>query len=127
MPRGVRKNSSKVITNTVQPVESSPTAPVTDNTELQDALHRAQEAETRARIAEEKLKITSNESEIPQDPMDFQTDDGKELCWNCKNHGKRSMLDKGTCFSCGFVKDKLYNGDIEAAKASARMAAGIFN
>lgn len=42
-----------------------------------------------------------------------------EVCWNCRNHDPKTSnrLDaQGNCKVCGFEKDKLYNGNIEAAK-----------
>lgn len=47
-----------------------------------------------------------------------------EACWNCKNQGQDNRLDKdGVCETCGFEKDKLYNGNIEADKAAQRVEA----
>lgn len=47
-----------------------------------------------------------------------------EVCWNCKNQGEDNRLDKdGVCPVCGFDKDKLYNGNIEADKAAQRAEA----
>lgn len=39
-----------------------------------------------------------------------------EACWNC---GK-GLDKKGVCSNCGFEKDKLYNGNLEAERARER-------
>lgn len=47
-----------------------------------------------------------------------------ERCWNCYAQDKktRNFLDKdGNCPVCGFKKDDLYNGNIEADKAAQRV------
>lgn len=47
-----------------------------------------------------------------------------ERCWNCYAQDKktRNMLDEdGVCAVCGFEKGELYNGNIEADKATQRM------
>lgn len=47
-----------------------------------------------------------------------------ERCWNCYAQDKktRNFLDEdGICAECGFEKDLLYNGNIEADKAAQRM------
>jgi hypothetical protein len=49
-----------------------------------------------------------------------------ELCWNCKNQDPETTntLDKnGNCAVCGFEKNLLYNGTIEADKAAQRVEA----
>lgn len=46
-----------------------------------------------------------------------------ELCWNCSNQGEKNVLDSdGNCEVCGFQKSQLFNGDLEAEKASKRQA-----
>lgn len=48
----------------------------------------------------------------------------KELCWNCTNHGEKNRLSlDGTCEVCGFDKNTLYNGNLEADKAAQRAEA----
>lgn len=49
-----------------------------------------------------------------------------EICWNCKNQDpqtKNRLDEDGVCDACGFEKDKLYNGNIEADKAAQRAEA----
>lgn len=48
----------------------------------------------------------------------------KERCWNCyaQDRKTKNLLDEnGECAACGFVKDLLYNGTIEADKAAQRV------
>lgn len=48
----------------------------------------------------------------------------KELCWNCTSQGEKNYLDKnGVCEVCGFDKNLLYNGDLEADKRAQRVEA----
>lgn len=49
-----------------------------------------------------------------------------EICWNCQaqdSKTKNRLDEDGTCPVCGFEKDKLYNGTIEADKAAQRVEA----
>lgn len=110
--------------NKVQPVESSNTVPtqVQDTTvedlkkQLADANDRADKAEAAAEaLKPEVVPVAPN----PTGRQEQLYEDGKELCWNCVNHGKKNILpDDGVCPECGFDKEKLYNGNIEAEKAT---------
>lgn len=141
-------------TSPVEPVQASTSAPSAppendSNPELVAALKRADEAEARAAEAEKTAEeatakvaeaeaaqkaaeaasattVATAEIAGPTAPQDQLYDkDGNELCWNCVNHGKTSQLDsQGTCEVCGFHKDKLYNGNVEAQKANERALAG---
>lgn len=49
-----------------------------------------------------------------------------EVCWNCKaqdSKTKNRLDEGGVCEVCGFEKDKLYNGNIEADKTAQRIEA----
>lgn len=46
-----------------------------------------------------------------------------EKCWNCANHDKKNYLVDGVCDTCGFDKNSLYNGNLEADKAAQRIEA----
>lgn len=42
-------------------------------------------------------------------------------CWNCANHKRKTELDQdGNCDTCGFKRNDLYNGTIEAEKSRKR-------
>lgn len=72
-------------------------------------------------------KNDSDNNNIPVEPIesvDNAPTKSRELCWNCKNHDKKNRLDvDGVCDVCGFEKDKLYNGNIEADKTAQRIEA----
>lgn len=60
----------------------------------------------------------------PIESVDKIPNKSKELCWNCKNHDKKNHLDiDGLCEVCGFDKNTLYNGTIEADKIAQRVEA----
>ncbi len=108
---------------------------------LQEALERAEAAEARAKAAEEAATKAQEALQASQKAQtqtvasadiptavgtqnDFYDKDGNELCWNCVNHGEKNKLNVyGSCLKCGFEKNKLYNGNIEATKAAERLAA----
>lgn len=49
-----------------------------------------------------------------------------EICWNCKNQDSETdnrLNDDNVCDVCGFEKDTLYNGNLEADKAAQRAEA----
>lgn len=49
-----------------------------------------------------------------------------EICWNCQAQDpktKNKLDENGVCETCGFEKDKLYNGTIEADKTAQRIEA----
>ena len=70
---------------------------------------------------------TVNEDDQTVEPLEATTEapkDEGELCWNCAAQGEKNYLDaEGKCAVCGFEKNKLYNGDIEAEKAAKRQEA----
>lgn len=46
-----------------------------------------------------------------------------DKCWNCANQDKKSYLVDGVCDVCGFDKNNLYNGNLEADKAAQKIEA----
>lgn len=72
--------------------------------------------------------MADSKNEAPVEPLEATTEAPKnekgELCWNCEAQGEKNYLDdKGKCAVCGFEKDKLFNGGIEAEKAAKRQEA----
>lgn len=133
-------NLSDVL-RTIPPVDNA-AAQEEQQAELKKAFERAEAAEARAHAAEEAAAsaqdraiaaeqnlATVQEEQQPyispsQQALDRFDSDGKEVCWNCANNGRQVVLSGGnTCSDCGFVKDKLYNGTIEAEKAGQRQLA----
>lgn len=101
-----------------------------------DAQQRVADAEAKAANAEKKsaerqqaasetTQLTAN-AEIPtasEPQLQFSDKHGRELCWNCMSaHKKKNLLEDGVCPECGFDKNKLFNGNLEAEKAGLRQA-----
>ena len=71
--------------------------------------------------------MANNETKEMVEPLvTVKTAPRGELCWNCKAQDpktKNRLDDNGVCEVCGFEKDKLYNGNIEADKTAQRIEA----
>lgn len=74
-----------------------------------------QESGAPLQTADEEEPSKPNVS-MPEDKPDVK--EAAEPCWNC---GK-PLNQKGSCKACGFEKNKLYNGRLEAEKVAERNA-----
>ncbi len=74
-----------------------------------------------------KSEIPVKDEDVAVQPIEsIQSKPNKsdELCWNCKANGKdRHLTLDGICEECGFNKNLLYNGNIEADKTARRVEA----
>lgn len=119
----------------VQPLGSGDNVPdaVKDAEALKVAMDRAQAAEKALadrdaadqarKAAEEDAAVEKAKAAEELASAEASRKSINEICWNCQNHDpktKNRLDDDGTCDVCGFEKDKLYNGNIEADKAAQR-------
>lgn len=65
----------------------------------------------------------ARESVQPLESVDETPKKTGDKCWNCANHDKKSYLVDGVCDTCGFDKNLIYNGNLEADKAAQKIEA----